>query len=140
MTPVFVDTSALAAAINPKDQYHDPVRRWFEEPENWRLYDIYTSFFVLDELITLLTRRKVPRSDIIDRIEYIFDRESGWTVLEVNRLDWNEAWKIYKQYTDQQFSMTDCTSFALMRRFNIQHALAVDKDFLHMQFIPVLSF
>jgi predicted nucleic acid-binding protein len=41
----------------------------------------------------------------------------------------DEAFTIFKRYTDKDFSFTDCTSFALMRSLKLQKAFAFDKHF-----------
>ena len=44
------------------------------------------------------------------------------------------AWQIFLDYDDQEFSFTDCTSFALMRLKNIQDAFTFDGHFQTMGF------
>jgi len=39
------------------------------------------------------------------------------------------AEEIFRQYKDQSFSFTDCTSFALCQAHNIRHVATVDSDF-----------
>ena len=46
------------------------------------------------------------------------------------------AWQIFLDYEDQDFSFTDCSSFALMRLMGIQDAFAFDAHFLAMSFNP----
>ena len=40
-----------------------------------------------------------------------------------------EAWHIFKSFSDKEFSFTDCTSFALMERFQIKTAFTFDDHF-----------
>ena len=41
----------------------------------------------------------------------------------------DNAWQIFLDYEDQEFSFTDCTSFAFMRISHIQDAFAFDTHF-----------
>ena len=41
----------------------------------------------------------------------------------------DEAWKLYRRYRDQNLSLCDCVSFAVMRRRRIDTAFAYDRDF-----------
>lgn len=39
------------------------------------------------------------------------------------------AWSIFLKYSDQEFSFTDCTSFALMKDLNLKKAFTFDSHF-----------
>jgi predicted nucleic acid-binding protein len=50
-------------------------------------------------------------------------------ILRVDETVWQEAMEIFEKYSDQQFSFTDCTSFVLARRENIEDVFAFDCHF-----------
>ena len=43
--------------------------------------------------------------------------------------DWDKAITYFRKYKDQQIDMTDCLSFAVMDRLNINTVLTFDNDF-----------
>ena len=47
----------------------------------------------------------------------------------VNQNYFSEARSIFEQYNDQEFSFTDCTSFAICKEIGIRDAFALDRDF-----------
>jgi hypothetical protein len=47
----------------------------------------------------------------------------------VTTADMEAAWAISKQFTDQTFSLVDCTSFAVMERLGLTRAASFDRDF-----------
>ena len=47
------------------------------------------------------------------------------------------AWRIFERYTDQEFSYTDCTSFAVMRALKLTHVFTGDSHFATMGFVVV---
>lgn len=67
--------------------------------------------------------------------EQVFVDSSGR--YDVAEVDWSQALEIFEQYEDQDFSFTDCTSFALLQRLKIREVLAFDKHFLTMGFAQV---
>jgi len=44
-------------------------------------------------------------------------------------IDEEAAWAIFSSYRDKSLSFTDCTSFALVKRLDIDLCLAIDSDF-----------
>ncbi len=59
-------------------------------------------------------------------------------IVSVTAEDQKEAWKIFKKFKDQEFSFTDCTSFAVMKRLGLSRVLTVDKHFRVMGFVLVI--
>lgn len=49
-----------------------------------------------------------------------------------------ESWKLFRQYTDKSFSFTDCTSFVVMRKFNLTKAFTNDHHFEQIGFSILL--
>lgn len=96
---------------------------------------LVTTDYVLDETLTLLRLRlglgaahdwwervsQSPRVIIVD-----IDAE-----LRRDASDW------FFRYEDKDFSFTDCTSFALMRREKIREALTTDRHFSQAGFTAV---
>jgi predicted nucleic acid-binding protein len=50
--------------------------------------------------------------------------------------DLDTAWGIGKAYRDQDFSIVDRTSFAVMRRLGMERAASLDDDFAIFRFGP----
>ncbi|MCK5118750.1 MAG: type II toxin-antitoxin system VapC family toxin [Candidatus Latescibacteria bacterium] len=49
-----------------------------------------------------------------------------------------EAWELFKHYSDKLFSFTDCTSFVVMRQWNLTEAFTNDHHFEQMGFTILL--
>lgn len=75
-----------------------------------------TSNFVLDETITLI-RYRIGHRAAVDFWHLLKELISDG-LLSLIRIDEGHeaaAWQIFEKHTDQDFSYTDCTSFAVMR-------------------------
>jgi len=46
-----------------------------------------------------------------------------------NKKDWMQAIEYFKRYKDQKIDLTDCLSFSIMERMNIDTAFTFDSDF-----------
>lgn len=50
----------------------------------------------------------------------------------------DEGWNLYRQRSDKEWTLTDCISFALMKRRNITHAFTSDHHFEQAEFVKLL--
>lgn len=61
----------------------------------------------------------------------------GVAIIEpVGAADLEAAWQIGLSYRDQDFSLVDRTSFAVMRRLGIERTASLDDDFAVFRFGP----
>ena len=56
-------------------------------------------------------------------------RQGAVRVEIVTTADMDAAWAIGERFTDQQFSLVDRTSFAVMERLGLTRAASFDRDF-----------
>ena len=129
MKKVFIDTSAWISLVAAKDPYHKAVAG------EWRQLlaggaPLLTSNDVISETITHL-RYHAGHGVAVSFWQTIGEaaRENRLAVKWVDEALFNQAWKIFSDYADQDFSMADCTSFALCQRERITRALTLDRHF-----------
>jgi predicted nucleic acid-binding protein len=130
-TAVFVDTSAFHALQNSGDLLeHDVACRVGHELETERTI-LVTTDYVLDETYTLL------RSVLGHRSAVNFGRTIRGGDVELVQIDEQlqaDAWRIFERYGDKDFSFTDCTSFAVMRKAGLRVAFTLDRHFQQFGF------
>ena len=132
MTSVFVDTSALLAFVNPKDESHDRALRAFETLEGRRAPLLSTSFVVV-ETYALLGRRlgleavRGFRSHLAPLIDVVWVDEP----LHEAGLD------LLLERRKRKLSLVDAVSFVTMRGRGIDEAFAYDPHFEQEGFILV---
>ena len=51
-------------------------------------------------------------------------------LVRLTKADESRAWEIFVQYEDKGFSLTDCTSFAIMECLKINTAFVFDDHFI----------
>lgn len=123
MQRLFVDTSAWFAFVNRMDPDHTVVRAVLNGFEG----RLTTSNFVFDETVSLCRYRLGFKA--AERVgNVLLDRDTV-DLMRISPEDEQNAWVLFRDRADQQYSFTDCTSFVLMRRLGILHALALDEDF-----------
>lgn len=128
-TKVFVDTSAWISLVAAKDPYHEPVaKEWLHLLDAQAL--LVTTADVLSETITHL-RYHAGHALALQFYSLAQEAEAQHR-LQIHWVDqavFAQAWRIFASYSDQAFSVTDCTSFAVCQREGIRTALTLDRHF-----------
>ena len=126
---VFVDTSAFCARYARGDAHHQAASQLWKELDGTPLI---TTNHILEETLTLLARRvgygfaanlasRVYSSVTLDIIYTTREEEEG-------------ALPLFRKFADQKVGLTDCISFAVMRRHDISTAFTFDRHFIDAGF------
>jgi predicted nucleic acid-binding protein len=125
---VFVDTSMWYAAADSSDAGNARAKAVPGTGEQ-----LVTTDHVLIETWTLLRYR--IRRQVAERFWDAL-REGVAAVEPVGAADLEAAWQIGAAWRDQDFSIVDRTSFAVMRRLGIERVASLDDDFAVYRFGP----
>jgi predicted nucleic acid-binding protein len=132
VSAIFVDTSALVAFVNPKDENHTRALGGFEILERRRA-PLLTSSFVIVETYALLGRRlgleavREFRADLAPLIDVVWVYEA----LHEAGLD------LLLDRRKRKLSLVDAVSFVIMRDRRIDEAFAYDPHFEQEGFTQV---
>lgn len=131
--PYFIDTWGWLAIGNRRDAYHSEIKNLYARIQAEGI-GIYTSDYVLDELITILFRREnIQQADSF--MEGVFKGASkGKIVVErITSERFTLAWKLRSKYRDKPFiSFTDLTSMVVMEQRKINRIITHDDHFLQV--------
>ena len=126
---LFVDTSALLAFLDADQPRHaDTVEAWRRAIDDRDR--LVTSNYVLVEVVALVQRRlgfdalRALASDLLPLVETL------WIDQDLHAAATAALFTAGRR----RLSLVDCTSFELMRRHGITHALALDADFARQGF------
>lgn len=128
---LFVDTSVWYAAADRSDAGNTRAREILTGETR-----LVATDHILVECWTLL-RHRINR----DAAETFWDGlRSGVARIEpVGTADLHAAWAIGRSFPDQDFSLADRTSFAVMERLGVHRAASFDSDFAIYRFGRRLS-
>jgi len=136
MPEVFVDTSAWVAVADRRERQHEATRASYVE--NLKAgRRLVTTDLVLAEVHVLLRRRMgyEPAMGFLERVNGSVRVEVLFVTpdLEV------AANVLLRQFSDQDFSLTDAVSFSVMRERGIETAMTLDSHFATAGFVVVPS-
>jgi uncharacterized protein len=125
---IFVDTSIWYAAADASDRGNPRAKKVLVTGE-----PLVTTDHVLVETWTLLHHRLSPQA-----AERFWEGlRSGVALIEpIGTADLETAWQIGIAWRDQDFSIVDRTSFAVMLRLGIERAASLDDHFAVFRFGP----
>lgn len=125
---LFVDTSIWYAAADSSDKSNSRAKAILSAGEA-----LVTTDHILVETWTLLHHRLGPKA-----AERFWEGlRSGVAAIEpVGVADIEAAWQIGLSWRDQDFSIVDRTSFAVMSRLGIERAASLDDHFAVYRFGP----
>jgi predicted nucleic acid-binding protein len=125
---LFVDTSIWYAAADSADASNSLAKHVLSGGET-----LITTDHILIETWTLIRHRMGRRP--AERFWQAL--RDGVAIIEIaGTADLEAAWEIGMAYRDQDFSIVDRTSFAVMRRLGLERAASLDDDFAIFRFGP----
>ena len=125
----FADTSFWFALQQRRDRHHDEARALVSRGVG----RVVVTNHVMGETWTLIRRRGGHAAAVgfLDRMRALPDVE----IVDVEPAVEADAWRWLRRHDEREYSFTDGTSFALMRRRRIREALAFDGDFTAAGFV-----
>jgi uncharacterized protein len=123
---VFTDTSSLAALIYTRDENHSKAVAIFRSLNAHPVQFVLTNFIRAETHALLLARAS---HYVADRFLASLINTPRNVLIRVTETDEQKALDLIAKYKDKDFSITDATSFVIMERLGITHALSFDGDF-----------
>jgi predicted nucleic acid-binding protein len=122
-----IDTGALLAVANPRDQHHTEAvaigRRFLASGGRW-----VGTALVLNELHGYLLQRRDAETARSHLRRLLDDPAYEWMDATVELVQEADA-RWLQRFRDQAFSLTDAVSFEVMRRRRLTTAFAFDHHF-----------
>ena len=128
---VFIDTGFWIALFDMKDLHHQLIKNNLKSLLND--FYLYISDFIIFETITYLNC-SVKNHDLALKFLNKIESTDSIIIFEVDSYIKNSVLSIFTKYHDQNYSFTDCTSFAIMQKESITKYAGFDKHFKNMGF------
>ncbi|YAF95360.1 MAG: type II toxin-antitoxin system VapC family toxin [Nodularia sp. CChRGM 3473] len=120
---IFVDTGAWFASVVPSDSDHSKASTWLSQ----NTQPLLTTDYVVDETLTLLkTRREGQRAMILGNA---FFAGNLATIYYLTEEDIQQTWQVFHQFSDKNWSFTDCSSKVVIQKLRLTQAFAFDHHF-----------
>jgi predicted nucleic acid-binding protein len=132
------DTSGWASLADPLQPLHGLAASIYRAVREQNR-SIITTNYVLAELAALMTSPlRIERATIVGFVEDI-NASPQVEVLHIDEMLDKEAWQLFASRLDKEWSLVDCSSFAIMQRRGITEALTTDHHFEQAGFVRLLK-
>ncbi len=129
---LFVDTVFVIALLNRRDHYHQQA---VDVAQQFEGYPLVMTDAVLLEIGNALSRSyKAEGSEIIDE----FLASDDVQVVHMTPTLFDQAFGLYKSYSDKEWGLVDCLSFVVMRTEGLTRALTFDRHFTQAGFTVLM--
>jgi predicted nucleic acid-binding protein len=129
---VFVDTGAWFASIVPTDPDHLRAKQWLDSHNPI----LITTDYVVGETLTLL-RARGERKRALQLGEELLSGNIA-EIFRISDEEFSEAWQIFRNFDDKNWSFTDCSSKVVMSKLGITKAFAFDHHFKQFGSVRVI--
>lgn len=123
---IFLDTCFFIALSDEKDKNHLKAKKSLMKHVQ-KGARFVTGRNILIEYLDGVTKR-ISKKKAIEELDNILNSKL-LLVEPLKEEDWGKAIMYFRKYHDQQIDMTDCLSFAIMERLELNNAMTFDNDF-----------
>lgn len=123
---LFLDASYLIALELSNDQNHQiTLNHWQSLDKN--TVRLVTTSYIFDEVVTFLNSRSFHQKAVELGQKLITSNKVH--LIYVDEILFFQGWDYFKKYEDKSYSLTDCISFIVMQRLDINEVLTFDNHF-----------
>ena len=133
MNPVFADTFYFLAIVHRDDAAHNRARILSDELTD----PILTTAWVLTEVAAAMAGSGLRK--VFVRLLETLKADPNCTIVPPTEALFEQGAKLYGDRSDKDWSLTDCTSFVVMRQHGIMRALTGDRHFEQAGFQALLG-
>jgi uncharacterized protein len=129
---IFVDSSAWLALADSRDRDHSRATEFHQRIVRGEFGKQVTTNYVMAETLTIIRRRMglLQAVNLANALRSGTEVELFW----IEPVHHNEAVELMSAHADKHWSVTDCSSFVIMRSLGILDAFTFDRDFVQAGF------
>jgi len=132
---VFLDTAFVLALASPSDQYHEKAKELSRQIKKEGIA-LLTTRAILIEIGDAMAgqRRRKAGTVMLESLE----NDDNLEIFPSNEELYSKAFDLFASRSDQEWGMTDCISFVVMRDEKITEALTTDSHFQQAGFVALM--
>jgi predicted nucleic acid-binding protein len=138
MPDIFADTAGWGHLVDPSQTYHERAATIYRHARQQGRMFITTSYILTELVALLISPLRIPRPQIIAFMEGLKASPHVDIVHVDPPLD-AQAWQLFTERPDKEWSLVDCASFVVMRQRGLLEAFTTDHHFEQSGFVCLLK-
>jgi predicted nucleic acid-binding protein len=138
MPNIFADTAGWGHLVDRTQAYHDQAVILYRQARQQRRTFITTNCILTELVALLISPLRIPRPQIIAFIAGLKAAPHVDIVHVDPTLD-AQAWQLFTERSDKEWSLVDCASFVVMRQRGLLEAFTTDHHFEQAGFVCLLK-
>jgi len=127
----FVDSSAFIALIYEDDRYHDEALQIQLKLDKQGMRRVTTDYVLTEGYAFLVSIVGRFAADLVDSA---LQEEENLIIVFQGEEGFYKAQKLFRQYSDKDYSLVDCASFVTMQERRLTKVFAFDEHFKYFGF------
>jgi len=122
--------------MNISDENHYLAQNIYEKiiAEKMTIYTTYAILFEIGNYMSKLNKRETG----FGWMKTILNNKAIFTLITSENKIFDSALELFDKYQDKEWSITDCISFVIMKKFKIQEVLTFDRHFEQAGFVNLI--
>jgi predicted nucleic acid-binding protein len=138
MPDIFADTAGWGHFVDPSQAYHDRAATIYRRVRQEDRKCITTNYILTELVALLISPLRIPRPKIVAFIEGL-KASSYVDIVHVDPTLDAQAWQLFTERPDKEWSLVDCASFVVMQQRGILDAFTTDHHFEQAGFVCLLK-
>ena len=135
---LFADTSGWGHLVDSTQSYHSLAATVYRTARQQGRTIVTTNYIITKLVALLISPLHIPRSAMIAFIKGL--KASQYVeIVHVDALLDEQAWELFTNRPDKNWSLVDCASFVVMKQRGISEALTSDRHFEQAGFVCMLK-
>ena len=135
---LFADTSGWGHLVDSTQSYHSLAATVYRTARQQGRTIVTTNYIITELVALLISPLHIPRSAMIAFIKGLKASEYV-EIVHVDALLDEQAWELFTNRPDKNWSLVDCASFVVMKQRGISEALTSDYHFEQAGFVCMLK-
>ena len=131
---ILIDANIFLAYDNLNDVNHTRALKILKEIESGKFGDFFTSDYIFNEVVGVTFRKKGKDRAVLLGEQIL----KSFLIINIDDHLLKEAWKIFSK-TKLNLNLVDCTHLAAMKIIYVELIATLDKEFMNVPEIQVIS-